>query len=92
MPSIATAMSDVGWGQALLFATTIAGFGYQWLREARHHRWQQEEQIAQRNQQQELKRLTELTATKADAAYHEANAVNIKIHDAIERRDKRRDR
>lgn len=83
-------MSDLAWGQIGLLATTVAGFGYQWLREARAHRWLREEQLAQRNQQAEIKRLTEISAVSADAAYHEANAVNIKIHDAIEQRDKGR--
>lgn len=31
------------YAHGLLFATTIAGFIYSWLREGRRHRWQQEE-------------------------------------------------
>jgi hypothetical protein len=30
-------------GHVLLFLTTVIGFVFQWLREERAHRWQQEE-------------------------------------------------
>lgn len=30
-------------GHIFLFLTTMAGFIFQWLREARQHRWQQEQ-------------------------------------------------
>jgi len=31
------------WGHLFIFATTVVGFLFQWLREGRRHRWQQEQ-------------------------------------------------
>ena len=83
-------MSEVAWVQTATTIITICGFLFQWLREARNHKWDlQDRESARRDinimhseNRQDIAQNTRLTieaSAAAGAAYEAANNTNIKI-------------
>lgn len=75
-------------GQVLTFLTVIAGFAYQYMRDAQRHKWDQEErksiaEAALATGQQTERRLSnqiDENTQVSRTAFKEANDVNLKLH------------